>query len=267
MSVRAIARGLVVDPGARRALLDGVRGTVELAFEAGGGYVRLGEHAVLIAPARSPVGPLSLLVAPLPPGAVVPGDPAAVAGGALVVGRLRIGLDAARATAAPRAGALASGWRAALGAALAVVPPAPADLAPGLGRLSGGDIDAGVAQLAGRGEGLTPAGDDLLAGFAAWRWADGAPVTLTAEGCGPLGRVYLRCAERGELPIPAARTMEAIRAADRRAAAHRARGLASWGASSGAALLWGMAAAAGSPDARDSAVFDGAEAVAVQARR
>ncbi|HEV2775641.1 MAG TPA: DUF2877 domain-containing protein, partial [Solirubrobacteraceae bacterium] len=62
----------------------------------------------------------------------------------------------------------------------------------------------------------------------------------------PLGRAYLRCAERGELPAPAAAVLSAIRRGDRAGAARRAARLADWGASSGAALLWGIAAGAGS---------------------
>ena len=107
--------------------------------------------------------------------------------------------------------------------------------------------DAAVAALAGRGEGLTPAGDDVLAGAAAWWHADGAAPRLGARAAArssPLGLAYLRCAERGELPDAAARTLAAIRAGDAALAGRRARGLARWGASSGAAILWGVAAAA-----------------------
>ena len=237
------ARALVVGAGARRALRDGAAGTVALAFGPGG-YVRLGEDHVLLAPARSPLGPLSILVAGLAHGDLVPGDPATVADGALLVGPLRIALDGARAAPAPRAGPLAPGWRAALAAALEGVAPMPAALAPGLEALEAGDVAGAVARLAGRGDGLTPAGDDVLAGYAAWRWARNLPVALPAGGCAPLGRTYLRCAERGELPQPAATVLAAIHAGEAPAAARRARGLADWGASSGAALLWGMAAAA-----------------------
>ncbi|MBW3609581.1 MAG: DUF2877 domain-containing protein, partial [Actinobacteria bacterium] len=66
---------------------------------------------------------------------------------------------------------------------------------------------------------------------------------LVAPGA-PLGRDYLRCAERGELPEPAAAVLTAIRAGATRAASRRASRLAGWGASSGAALLWGLAAGA-----------------------
>ncbi len=78
---------------------------------------------------------------------------------------------------------------------------------------------------------------------------------MPAERCAPLGRDYLRCAERGELPGPAAAVLSAIRAGDAPAAARRAGRLGEWGASSGAALLWGMAAGAAvtRPDYRSSA--------------
>jgi hypothetical protein len=265
-SVRAGAvgrsvRAVVVGPGARRALREGAAGVVELAFGPGG-YVRLDDRLVLLAPARSPLGPLSILVAGLAHGDLVPGEPAEVqagapdpargdvvpaevSAGALVVGALRIELDGAGAPPAPRAAALAPGWRGALAAALGVVPAAPAALGDGLTALATGDVAGAVTQLAGRGEGLTPAGDDALAGYAAWRWAQGDPVELPAQRCAPLGREYLRCAERGELAQPAALVLEAIRAGEPRLAARRARLLAGWGASSGAALLWGMAAGAG----------------------
>jgi hypothetical protein len=247
-AVRRPLRAVLVGPGARRALRGGARGAVELAFGPGG-YVRLDAQRVLLAPHRSPPGPLSILVAGLARGDLVPGDPAAVgAGGALVVGPLRIELGAARDWAPPRARALAPQWSAALAAALDVVAAAPSELAPGLAALTAGDLGGAVTQLAGRGDGLTPAGDDVLAGFAAWRWACDTPVVLPAQRCAPLGREYLRCAERGELPQPAAAVLAAIRAGDRQAATRRARGLAGWGASSGAALLWGMAAGAAETD-------------------
>jgi hypothetical protein len=244
-AARRSMRAVVVGPGARRALRDSARGTVELAFGPGG-YVRLGERSVLLAPARSPLGPLSVLVAGLSRGDLVPGEAAAVTGNTLIVGPLRLDLSRARDAPlpVPHPGPLAPGWRAALAAALAVVAPAPAELAPGLEALANGDLATGVAALAGRGDGLTPAGDDVLAGFAAWRWTRGAAVSLPAQRCASLGREYLRCAERGELPQPAATVLEAILGGDAGAAVRRARGLAGWGASSGSALLWGMAAGA-----------------------
>ena len=249
---RRSLRAVLVGPGAQRALRHGAGasagGTVEFAFGPGG-YVRFGEQHVRLAPARSPLGPLSLLVAGLGRGDLVVGDPAVVTDGALCVGPLRIEFASAREGGRPHRQALSSGWRPALRAALAVVAAPPCALAHGLDDLAAGRLSVAVARLAGLGEGLTPAGDDVLAGFAAWSWASGAPVALATERCAPLGREYLRCAERGELPAPAAAVMAAIRTGDAAAAARRAAGLAEWGASSGAALLWGMAAGAAAPSA------------------
>jgi hypothetical protein len=240
---RRAARALVAGPGAWRALREGAAGSVELTFGPGG-YVRLGEDWILLAPARSPLGPLSVLVGGMARGDLVCGEPAVVADGTLVAGALRIDLAGAREAAPPRLVPLAPDWRPALAAALARAAPVAAALAPGLEALAAGDRAGAVARLAGRGDGLTPAGDDVLAGYAAWAWAQGRPVALPSERCAPLGRAYLRCAEHGELPAPAAAVLEAIRAGDAQAAARRASRLGAWGATSGSALLWGMAAGA-----------------------
>jgi hypothetical protein len=161
----------------------------------------------------------------------------------LRAGELRVDLSRlGRASLALVAPPLSPGWRRALTAALEAAPDAPRELADGLTALRHGD----GAALAGRGEGLTPAGDDVLAGYAAWRHADGEPVALDGRRCSPLGLAYLRCAERGELPEPVSALLRAIRAGDAVAAGRRARALSRWGATSGAAMLWGIAAAASS---------------------
>ena len=163
---------------------------------------------------------------------------------ALEVGPLRIELGALTGAAAdvPRR-VLRPGWGAALAAALDAVPGPPAELDRGLAALREGELADAVEALAGRGDGLTPAGDDVLAGFAAWRYHDGRDVTFRADRCSPIGLAYLRCGERGELPEVAARVIGAIRDGDARLARMRARALSNWGASSGAAILWGIAAA------------------------
>ncbi|MDA0159678.1 DUF2877 domain-containing protein [Solirubrobacter ginsenosidimutans] len=155
------------------------------------------------------------------------------------------GLGRAHSTLVPPP--LAPGWRGAVTAALDAAPSPPDALTAGLSALRRGDESEAVAELAGRGEGLTPAGDDVLAGYAAWCHAQGretAVVALAAERAAPLGLAYLRCATRGELPEPAAAVLRAIRAGDVAAARRRAAGLSRWGASSGAAILWGIAAGA-----------------------
>jgi hypothetical protein len=234
-------RALWIGPGARRALRDGERGAVAVVL-ARGGYVRLGGGWLLLAPPRSPLGPLSLLVER--PGALEPGAPAHVRAGALHVGGARIELAGARVPPAPRAVPLRRAWRSALAAAQRACP-APEGLGDGLDALRRGDVAAATGMLAGRGPGLTPAGDDVLAGFAGWCHADGAPVSLPAPRSSPIGLAYLRCAERGELPEPARLTLDAVRAGDPALAARRARVLARWGATSGAAMLCGMSAASG----------------------
>jgi hypothetical protein len=251
----------------------GGEGRLEIALGAGG-YVRLGEVGwVLVTTPRAPVGPLSLVVAGLGGERAQAGWPARTQDGSLLLGPHRIGLTPLPAAAVPAppsppANGLAASARGDLWPALAAPESSPnadhgsllralaaaleASLAPppallgGLEALGRGQLQPAVALLAGRGDGLTPAGDDVLAGYAGWRHAAGSPVTLApiADGrASPIGLGYLRCAERGELPHPAAALRAALIAGDAPAAARRARALRTWGTSSGHALLWGMAAA------------------------
>jgi hypothetical protein len=126
------------------------------------------------------------------------------------------------------------------------LPDPPAVLAPGLSALATARLDDAVRLLAGLGDGLTPAGDDVLAGYAAARVVLAAPAALVPAATGrssPLGLAYLRCAERGELPDVAARLLAAIcqgAAAEARAALGPLR---EWGSSSGTAMAWGIGAA------------------------
>jgi hypothetical protein len=120
-------------------------------------------------------------------------------------------------------------------------------LAAGLRALARGRAEEAVRRLAGRGDGLTPAGDDALAGYAAWRHSTGRPVAISGLAAGrssPLGLAYLRCAERGELPGAGVALLAALRWGDPAAASAAARTLRGWGASSGDAMLWGIAAGA-----------------------
>ena len=234
-------RALWIGPGAARALRARGSGTVEVALTRGG-YVRLAERWLLLAPPRAPLGPLSVLVEGL--GVLELGAPAHVASSGLRVGGAWIDLAGVRVPARADVVPLHGAWRSALVAARRFCP-APGGLEDGVDALRRGDLADAVAALAGRGPGLTPAGDDVLAGFAGWRYADGEPVSLAAPRGSPIGLAYLRCAERGELPEAAQRTLDAVRAGDAALAARRARVLARWGATSGGAILCGMAAASG----------------------
>jgi hypothetical protein len=170
-----------------------------------------------------------------------PGTPAEVGGGRLWVGGLELSLDRMRERRCSIARHPGSGV-----ACVSLPTCPPARLAPGLAALAGGHVGDGVRLLAGLGDGLTPAGDDVLAGYATARVALGSPVTLSGKAVGRSSGIvlaYLRCAERGELPDVAARLLAAIcrgSAAEAHAAVPL---LASWGASSGVALGWGINAA------------------------
>jgi Protein of unknown function (DUF2877) len=242
------ARAVWLGPGAARALRPGRHGAVEVA-QPSGAYVQLAAGDYLhVCGTRAPRGPLSVAVSGLPDG-LSPGWPAQVADAVLVVGPVRIAFaDAERApAAAPSPAGAADAVAAAIAAARSQVPaPAPA-LVPGLALLAAGDVAAAARALAGLGDGLTPAGDDVLAGYAGACAAAGRGVCVgeaTAERSSPIGLAYLRCAERGELPEAAEALLRAVCAGDATAAARRARVLAGgWGASSGACLFWGLHAA------------------------
>jgi hypothetical protein len=246
------AVALFAGPGARRALRPGRRGAVEIVGS-GGMYLELDEDRVLLSGPRRPFGPLSLAVAGLP--AATPGAPVAVEGNELVVGGEAIALDRARTRWHPVRCALTPGAGEALATVLAHCPAPPPVLRPGLRALERGAAAEAVALLAGLGEGLTPLGDDALAGYAAWRRGVGRPVELAGLAAGrstAIGLAYLRCAELGELPEAAACVIGAIAAADEAAALAGLPAVLSWGATSGAALLWGVAcgvawSAAGEP--------------------
>jgi hypothetical protein len=245
------ARALFAGPGALRALRPGRACVVELVLSRGA-YLRAGEDWLLLSDPDAPFGPLSVAVAGLRRAALRPGQAAQVGPGWLRLGEQVVCLErlrrrgSARSTRAGRASAVVE----ATAAALAVTGGPPEGLVPGLRALRRGRTGEGAKRLAGLGEGLTPAGDDALAGYAAWRHATDAPVQLSALAAGrssPLGQAYLRCAERGELPEAGAAVLAAVFAGDPRAAATAAVALRDWGASSGAALLWGIEAGVSDP--------------------
>ncbi len=99
-------------------------------------------------------------------------------------------------------------------------------------------------RLIGRGSGLTPLGDDVLAGWAATSYALGAPVTLPdARGRTTLlSATLLDCAQRGEvLPEFRALVVALHRPDDTDALNTAAVTLAAVGHTSGAGLLLGAA--------------------------
>lgn len=239
------ARGGWAGPGAARALAAGGDGRVAVPL-CDGAYLELRGGWLLLAPPRSPLGPLTLLVDGLPRERLTAGEKVVLGERSLEIGALRIDLTGLRLLESePLLARRAEGVGDALRAALACRPRPHAELEDGLAELASGRRASAVALLAGRGPGLTPAGDDVLAGYAAWRHAEGERVGLASAAAtrtSALSLAYLRCAERGELPDVAARVLTAVRAGDRAAAERAARSLDRWGATSGSALLWGIAA-------------------------
>ena len=235
----SVARALFAGPGARRALVDGADGEVEFVLSQGA-YVRLGAEWLGLADPAAPFGPLSVVIRGRLD--IRPGAPAYVTGSRLVVGDSTVSLERMR----HRTSAVA---RVSSARACASLPAPPARLEPGIAALAGARVIEAVRLLAGLGDGLTPAGDDVLAGYAAARLTLGQPVAISPLAAGrasPLGLAYLRCAERGELPDVAWGFLDAVcrgAAGGERAAVASLR---AWGATSGIGLAWGINAAVSS---------------------
>jgi hypothetical protein len=110
-------------------------------------------------------------------------------------------------------------------------------------------LDALLPRLAGRGPGLTPAGDDALLGFVLARraldpsGARGVAARVLAEirrRSGEPSRTLLRLAAHGEAPEPAALVRDALLTADGPALAPAVRRLVAYGRTTGRAILAGL---------------------------
>jgi Protein of unknown function (DUF2877) len=241
-------RGVRAGPGAWRTIRDGLAGTVVVGV-AGGVYVTTTTRQwLLVTGPRALLGPLTLQLARPVRAQWRPGEPVGVSDGVLTIGSDQIDVREVRVDPVPLMPECAPDAAATMACACAILPRPPAALLPGLAALAAGDTAAAVVALAGRGDGLTPAGDDILAGYCAWRRADAAVdpdivLELARPRATPLGLAYLHCATRGELVDVAARLMAAVRGAELSLVVQRARALSGWGASSGAAVCWGMDAA------------------------
>ena len=164
-----------------RALLDGPSAT--------GTVVHAGRQAVYADLGGRVVGILARGAVHVPCGIattltelpeIAVGATAVVGGGVLQIGALSVGVDRLVPTFAPRLADRLLAW----GRLLAVSPdisPAERQLpAPALARLAVGDADA-VPLLVGRGDGLTPVGDDVLAGWLVTTRAAGGDVRAVAS--------------------------------------------------------------------------------------
>ena len=230
------------------ATSDDFTGRVEGVF--GGGFYVSGPSQTVFAVLgpRSWPGPLHLVTGTV---AVLPAvhDRVRVSGGELVAGPLRVRLAGSRCWA-PR---LPECLKADPGTWHGIAPGVDSDLAPVWEEVTGdvrrSDLAACFRRLQGRGEGLTPSGDDVLAGILLVAAIDPdnrgtlADLALAARTT-RLSRAFLRWAAAGQSIQPAHALLDAAASGDRAGMGRAAASLAGVGATSGRALVAGVALAA-----------------------
>lgn len=189
-------------------------------------------------------GPLHLVTASLP-GLPVAGDRVAVVETTLAAGRVEIDFGGARLWGPFLPDGL--GFDPAVWAG--AVPPVEPDLVDvwdeAAAAVRSGDLASACRLLEGRGGGLTPTGDDALAGIMLVAAADRARRPALRQlarqaRTSDLSRAFLEWSARGSSIQPAHDVLEAAASGDRTGLARAAETLARVGASSGRALLTGM---------------------------
>jgi len=124
-------------------------------------------------------------------------------------------------------------------------------LGAGVKQLAHGDLEGGAARIRGLGYGLTPSGDDFLAGFLLGMYAlemaagldlaaDRHAVREAARGANPFSEVMLRSAVEGRCFERAQRLIQALFEGAEADVVRHARRLFAVGASSGADLGVGL---------------------------
>jgi len=252
--VKATLAGL----GAKEALAGGGEGRVIASFPKAV-YVSLpGGILVLVSPDVHP-GPLYLVLDGPPP--EVPAGAAVQAEGAhLRAGAADISLGEARAWVGPLPSPAALGRGAVLLAEVAGELAARSALhadpfrdraARARASLEAGDLTEAVAHLAGLGPGLTPAGDDALAGLLFVRrvleGVEAEPALLSAAAAArttEIAAAFLSWAARGQALSPGQDLIGAAARGDRKACKVAAGALARIGETSGADFALGITWAA-----------------------
>ena len=211
-------RAFDIGLGVREVLDDPAEGRV-VAIYSQAAYLRFPLGLLVVTSARAPAGPLHLQCPVLPvlrPGAPVRTDGSRLSG---------------------------PGWGVALDAPtwLGELPPPPPSA------IAAPDLAGLAARLGGRGPGLTPAGDDVLAGVLLAAHARCGPAVepelsaVTASVCTTdPAAAFLAWAARGQCIEPAHAVLLALTAGDEPRAHAAAARLMAVGASSGAALLAGL---------------------------
>jgi hypothetical protein len=217
-------------------------------------YLQVPGGLVVLASTRVPRGPLHLRVSALP--AMTPGCPVSVVAGSLRIDDHAYSFELPawsrplpRASALPRTRDEAREWLPDLSPALGVGPSASAGLPGGaLTALRRGDLCRFAALVGGRGTGLTPVGDDILAGVLLVARAIGTrPRTLRQCArqvtTNDIAREFLASASWGRCIEPAHDLLDGLANGDRRAVRTAIEELDRFGSSSGAALTYGIRAA------------------------
>ena len=234
--------------GVQEAALEGFTGRVEAVFR-GGFYVTGPSEALfaVVGPRGWP-GPLHLVVEEL---AELPSrsDPVSVGGGVLRVGRLQVRLDGCAPWAPRLPEKLCTGLPAWRDLAVCAAPELGAAWDAVAGDLRRGDLAAASLRLQGRGTGLTPSGDDVLAGILLVGAIDSGrrrslPGLARSARTTQLSRAFLRWAAAGHSIQPAHTLLDAAASGDQAGMRRAAASLAEVGAVSGRALAAGVALAA-----------------------
>ena len=243
----AYLRPVVVGSGVEAAHADGAHGTVVGTFRHGC-YVDVGGELYAIAgPAVAP-GPIHLIVAE-PPARVTEGSVVWRDGSRLRSSQWQVELGGA---------AVFAPWRPdrtelhnAADALESMVEslPVPADLQRQWlavqGAVAAGDLVAAQRLLEGRGGGLTPTGDDVLAGLLlvrAWCGEDEHMLQSVARDTATttLSKSFLAWAARGQSVAPVHDLIAHAAAHDRPEFDQAVATVSAIGSSSGTALLWGI---------------------------
>jgi len=230
---------------------------VVLASFSKAAWARLPGGLVALTAPAVPAGPLHVtLDGPLQPAR---GTPVLRAGSRLLVGSEVVELGGARPWTGflpdpdnVRRGAGLVVWATAAVAAGSALNAAPyrEPARRALDRLHVADLEGAVSALAGLGPGLTPAGDDALAGMLlamrASNGPDAEPLLHAAAARArttALSLAFLRCAAAGQALAPAHRLLDAAARGDSGAALAAASAVAEVGATSGADFCYGLRAA------------------------
>ena len=212
-------------------------------------YLRVGGEVVAVGSTDVPAGPLHLRLLNLP--GARPGAPVSIADGMMGIGTSLIDLartprwappavdDAGVAAAARRAALLVGGGRSWFAAR--------SDLDDAIEEIATGRLDHLARRISGLGPGLTPAGDDVLAGVMLVHALAGRPaserqaaIDVARTRTGPIPLAFLRWAARGRSIEPVHRLLVALTSADVATVAASQRRVLAIGASSGADLVLGL---------------------------